>query len=180
MKAKKILPLFLIFFYTVTNAQILSTEEQELYDLIMEYRQEKGLPSIPLSESLMTVAQLHVNDLVENKPDTGDCNPHSWSSNDKWSSCCYSSERPQGKCMWDKPRELTSYTGNGYEIACGSNVCCSDFVMTASFALNSWKKSKAHNAVIINADIWNKNPWNAIGIGLHKGFAVVWFGKEAE
>lgn len=180
MKANKILSLFLIFFYTVTHAQILSHEEQELYDLMMEYRQEKGLPSIPLSASLTTVAQMHVNDLVDNKPDLDGCNAHSWSSNGKWTSCCYSSPSPKGQCMWDKPRELTSYQGNGYEIACGANDCCSDFVMTARFALDAWKKSMGHNNTIINAGVWKKHPWNAIGIGLHKGFAVVWFGKETE
>jgi uncharacterized protein YkwD len=82
--------------------------------------------------------------------------------------------------MWSKPRELTSYKGNGYEIACGSNECCSDFIMTAAYALQAWKKSTGHNAVIVNQSIWNDNQWKAIGIGLSNGFAVVWFGKEPD
>ena len=82
--------------------------------------------------------------------------------------------------MWNKPRELTDYKGNGFEISCGSNDCCSDFVMTADYALQSWKKSHGHNVVIINKDSWKNMTWNAIGIGLYKGFAVVWFGEEIE
>jgi uncharacterized protein YkwD len=78
-----------------------------------------------------------------------------------------------------KPSELTSYKGYGYEIACGSNVCCSDYVMTAEYALDSWKSSPGHNALILNLGKWNDD-WNAIGIGIYKGFAVVWFGKELD
>ena len=63
---------------------------------------------------------------------------------------------------------------------CGSNGCCSDFIMTANYALESWKKSSGHNAVIVNQGIWDDNKWNAIGIGLFKGFAVVWFGNEID
>lgn len=52
--------------------------------------------------------------------------------------------------------------------------------MTADYALSSWKKSKGHNSVIINGNRWNDNEWKAIGIGIYKGFAVVWFGEESE
>jgi uncharacterized protein YkwD len=51
--------------------------------------------------------------------------------------------------------------------------------MTANYALESWKESSGHNAVIINQGIW-KNQWNAIGVGVFKGFAVVWFGNEID
>lgn len=161
------------------NAQNLTKEEQKLYKLLMDYRKQNGLHEIPLSASLTIVAQTHVKDLVENKPDKGNCNAHSWSANGKWTACCYTPDHAQATCMWTKPKELTSYSGNGYEIACGSNGCCSDFEMTAEYALQSWKKSAGHNGVIVNQGIW-KDKWNAIGIGVYKGFAVVWFGKEAD
>ena len=164
----------------IDNPYNLTSEEMELYRMLMEYRAEKGLPSIPLSKSLTYVAQAHVKDLVNNKPDLGKCNAHSWSSKGKWSACCYTPNHAKAACMWNKPRELTNYKGNGFEISCGSNDCCSDFVMTADYALQSWKDSAGHNVVIINEDIWKKMTWNAIGIGLYKGFAVVWFGEEAE
>lgn len=46
-------------------------------------------------------------------------------------------------------------------------------------ALNGWKGSSGHNAVVINQGVW-KESWKAIGIGLYKGFAVVWFGHERD
>lgn len=159
----------------------LTDEETKLYNLIMEYRKEKGLPSIPLSKSLTFVAQTHVKDLQNNKPDQGECNAHSWSSKGKWTSCCYTPDHKNAECMWNKPRELTSYTGNGFEIACGSSDSrYSSFVMTAEYALQSWKKSQGHNTVIVNMGIWKDYSWNAIGIGIYKGFAVVWFGVEED
>ena len=136
-------------------AQILNDQENELYRIIMEYRKQNGLPNIPLSSSLSFVAQTHVKDLAVNRPDRNDCNLHSWSSNGTWTPCCYTPDHAQAKFMWSKPRELTTYKGNGFEIACGSNGCCSDFIMTANYALESWKKSSGHNAVIINQGIWD-------------------------
>lgn len=174
-----VITISLIFNSIISYSQILTDEERKLYNIIMQYRKEKGLSQIPLSFSLTHVAQTHVKDLVNNKPDVGNCNTHSWSSNGPWSACCYTSDHAQSELMWSKPRELTTYNGNGYEIACGSNGCCSDFIMTADYALASWKKSSAHNAVIINQGIWD-DKWNAIGIGLYKGFAVVWFGNEID
>jgi uncharacterized protein YkwD len=154
-------------------AQTLSTEEQKLYNLIMEYRSEHNLPKIPLSKNLTIVAQTHVKDLQENRPDKGNCNSHSWSSKGKWTPCCYTSDHAQAQRMWSKPRELTSYTGNGYEIACtGSN--------NAQQALNLWKTSSGHNAVILNLNVWKSHPWGAIGIGIYGNYAVVWFGEETD
>ena len=181
MYIKKYLITILFFLlYLNSTSQVLTTEEKTLYNKIMQYRKEKGLPAIPLSKSLTFVAQTHVKDLANNKPDIGNCNAHSWSSNGKWTPCCYTPNHEQAECMWSKPRELTSYTGNGYEIACGSSICCSDFVMTADYALSSWKSSSGHNEVITNQGIWRDNNWNAIGIALYKDFAVVWFGNEID
>jgi hypothetical protein len=168
-----------VIIFSITSYSQITEEEVKLYELIMEYRAEKGLEPIPLSSSLTIVAQIHVMDLAEEKPDLGDCNAHSWSNKGEWTSCCYTPDHAHAQCMWDKPRELTSYKGNGYEIACGSNDCCSDFVMTPEYALQSWKDSPPHNAVIISEGIWNEN-WNAIGVGIYKGFATVWFGNEAD
>jgi hypothetical protein len=158
-------------------SQTLNSEEQKLYDIIMAYRKSKGLPVIPLSKDLTTVAQTHVRDLNLNKPDCGECNAHSWSDKGNWTACCYTSDHKQAACLWDKPRELTNYKGDGFEIACGSNGCCPNFNMTADYALESWKKSPGHHALIINTGSW-KREWKAIGIGLDGAFAVVWFGRE--
>ena len=178
---KKVLfSLILSLVSTFVWAQELTAEETKLYNYIMQYRQQNGLPVIPLSPSLTTVAKTHVSDLVVNQPDLGNCNSHSWSAKGKWTSCCYSNYNGPGSCIWDKPRELTSYKGNGYEIACGSNVCCSSFVMTADYALESWQKSWGHNDVILNKNGWGVMQWNAIGVAIQGGFACVWFGAELD
>ncbi len=160
--------------------QSLSEDELELYQLIMEYRTENGLSKIPLSKSLTYVAQTHVKDLKINKPDQGDCNSHSWSSKGPWSPCCYTDDHANANGMWRKPRELTSYKNNGYEIACGSsNPIYDQGDITPEAALERWQNSSAHNAVILNQGIW-KDTWKAIGIGIYGNFAVVWFGKEID
>lgn len=167
--------LFLLASFVIKiSAQQLTPSEKELYNLVMQYRSEKGLPSIPISRSLTYVAQTHVKDLMNNQPDQGNCNMHSWSDQGKWTECCYTSDHARAECMWSKPSELTSYTGNGYEIS----YFASNGVNPLG-ALNGWKSSSGHNAVIINAGIWNRK-WNAIGIGMYGNYAVIWFGNELD
>ena len=45
---------------------------------------------------------------------------------------------------------------------------------------NNWKGSSAHNAVIVNQGIWHDSNWQAIGVGMYKGYACVWFGNEKD
>jgi hypothetical protein len=135
---------------------------------------QHGLSPIPLSASLTVVAQLHAKDLTDNRPDVEGCSMHSWSAKGKWQSCCYTPDHAQKQCMWNKPRELTSYTGNGFEIAAQR----SDLI-GAKEALELWKGSTFHNDVILNKGIYNRK-WNAIGLGIYKNYAVVWFGHEVD
>jgi uncharacterized protein YkwD len=174
MITKKILLVF-IFFQIFTNSfsQKLSNEEKKLYDIIMEYRKEKGLPNIPLSKSLTFVAQTHVKDLQTSSVVNGNCNMHSWSKNGSWTPCCYTSDHARASCMWNKPRELTSYKGDGYEISYGAY----GSTVSADGALIGWKESDGHNDVITNQGIWADNNWKAIGVGISSGYAVVWFGE---
>lgn len=164
----------LLFVLPMGLSQDLTSNEKELYDLIMAYRKSKKLTMIPLSSSLTIVAQTHSKDLAENRPDKGECNAHSWSKNGKWTACCYTSDHAKASCMWDKPKELSKYQYPGYEISCvGSGE------LSPEEALKTWKASKAHNNVIINADIWDTK-WEAIGIGMFGGYATVWFGHYPE
>ncbi|MBI3134375.1 MAG: CAP domain-containing protein [Bacteroidetes bacterium] len=166
-----------------TGENLVSEEEATLYHLISAYRSENNLPVIPLSKSLTFVAQQHCLDLYTNKPDIAGpgCNAHSWSDQGKWTACCYTPDHKQSQCIWDKPKELTSYTGYGFEIACGSSEPqYADFVMSATYALDSWKASKLHNNVILNKENWDDQKWEAIGVGIYKGFACVWFGTETD
>ncbi len=187
MKPLVVLSLFLLSFVLVEDEPkkfevTMTADEQVLYDLLMAYRKEKNLPSIPLSKSLCYVAQQHAQDLLVNKPDLGDnCNAHSWSAKGAWSSCCYTPDHAQSTCMWNKPKELTNYKEYGFEIACGSSdPQYGDFIMTPEYAISSWKKSPGHNGVIVNNDPWKTFTWNAIGIGMNKGFAIVWFGASPD
>lgn len=147
-------------------SQVLSEEERKLYYNIMEYRKENGLPNIKLSASLTYVAQMHCKDLSENIGHL----THAWSN------CPYDAgDSKTYPCMWLKPRELTKYRGYGYECAHGGS---GGYIATAESALNGWKASKPHNAVILNQGIWNDYNWNAIGVGILNGYAVIWFGEE--
>jgi uncharacterized protein YkwD len=150
--------------------------EHELYALMMAYRAEKGLPSIPLSRALTVVAHTHVTDLRNNHPATGACNLHSWSAKGSWTPVCYTPDHAHATEMWSKPSELTGYKDNGYEIAyyeTGSGP-------TARSALDGWMGSPGHNAVIVNEDIWQDTTWNAIGIAINETYAVAWFGKAVD
>ena len=163
------------------DAVSISEEEKKMYKLLMAYRVENNLPEIPLSKSLTFVAQQHCKDLYHNQPDKPkECNAHSWSANGAWTACCYTSDHKQASGMWKKPAELTQYTGNGFEIACGSSKVNGDYNMTAEYAVESWKESSGHNNVILNQDVWNDFPWGAIGVGIYKGFACVWFGQQED
>ena len=180
MFKKLILSIFLLLPFLVVS-QDLSDEELKLYTMINDYRNSKGLKNIPISKSLTFVAQTHVRDLMNNKPYEGaNCNIHSWSNKGDWTPCCYTSNHARAKCMWDKPKELTSYKGTGFEISTRTWSEQIEIEITAEKVLQNFKGSSGHNSVIINQGKWHKYKWNAIGIGIYKEFAVVWFGKEKD
>ena len=157
-----------------------ATAANDLVNLINQYRQQNKLPAIPLSQKLTTVAMTHLEDLVNNDPDTKLCpadkqNMHSWSENPgKWKGGCYdSANSATHSIMWDKPKEITGYPNNGYEISDqGSS--------HAASALDSWKTSALHNAVILNEGIWSKYPWKAIGAAQCQGYWCVWFAETLD
>lgn len=146
----------------------LELEERRLYELVNEYRAQHGLPAIPLSPSLTLVANRHVQDLEKNIGEL----THSWSD------CAY---EISFDCMWEAPERLgTAYPGRGYENAFGA----SGFQVTAESALRAWRRSNAHNAVILNQLTtqidWGEQPWKALGVGIYGGYAVLWFGEELD
>lgn len=148
--------------------------ERKLHALINAYRASHKLPAIPLSKSLSYVARTHVHDLNAHPPESP-CNAHSWSEHGVWSSCCYTPDHKQAKCMWDKPAELTNYKDAGFEIGYWTSA-----EANAEEALEGWKTSAAHNAVIINQTIWKNEEWRSLGVGLAGQYAVVWFGKKKD
>jgi hypothetical protein len=117
---------------------------------------------------------------MENDPVSDDCNLHSWSTKGNWIPCCYTDDHAELEKVWSKPSELTDCSGKGYEIASyywNSNPLKQ---MTAEQALEQWKKSSGHNAVLINKSNWKDNNWQAIGIGIYGNFAAIWFGEELD
>lgn len=144
-------------------------EERKLYDLTNEYRAENGLSPIPASKALTLVANRHVLDLTENIG----------SLTHAWSDAPYDGSNPDTwPSMWTAPQRFnTGYPGNGYENAHGG---AGGYIATAENALNGWKNSSAHNAVILNQGIWDDRDWNALGVGIYEGYAVLWFGEEAD
>ena len=47
--------------------------------------------------------------------------------------------------------------------------------MTIEAAMNGWKKSKPHNDVILNKDIWRDTEWTKIGAAVYGPYANAWF-----
>ena len=80
--------------------------------------------------------------------------------------------------MWKAPQRLkTGYPGNGYENVFGGS---GGYVATAEDALKSWTSDPPHNAVILNQGRWKKLSWQALGVGIYKGYAVMWVGEEED
>ncbi len=182
--------LFLLALLTATTQAVLgqqkklppvclSEAELDLYKLVNQYRHERGLDPVPLSGSLTYVAQLHVKDLAEHHPYGRHCNLHSWSDYGPWSPCCYTEDHKHAECMWEKPSELTNYRAFGYEIAYWTDEELSPLLFALK-ALNGWKRSPEHNVVILNGGMWKYHSWKAMGVGIYKGYAAVWFGEEPD
>jgi uncharacterized protein YkwD len=158
----------------------LTQGEKEIFKLINEYRQSKKLSPVEFSPSLSYVARLHAKDQTHHHVYKSKCTLHSWSSDGNWSSCCYTADHKKAECMWNKPRELTRYTGDGFEISFFSTFEYDSEAAFAADALAGWKKSPGHNTVIVNLGHWNKTEWKAMGVGIHGNYINVWFGKEAD
>lgn len=164
-----------IFFHSGCKKEVVIDPSDSLVEAINKYRQENSLSEIPVSISLTKVAETHALDLASNYVASNECNLHSWSDKGNWTPFCYTPDHVNAQLMWDKPRELTSYPGNGYEIAVFKSGS-----ITAVEALELWKKSEAHHDMIMNTGIWNDMKWNAIGGAIYKGYAIVWCGEEAD
>lgn len=171
---------------SVGRSHEVTADSQEVMDAlellanINSYRRSKGLEPGEISPALMAVAFAHVQDLNEFRRESG-CNMHSWSSSfpDWRTGCCYTPDHSQADCMWSKGREITScwpspYRGNIYENSYSGPA-------DPSSAVNAWKRSSAHNAVILNEGIWSRfNPWPAMGAAIWGSYAVLIFGDRKD
>jgi hypothetical protein len=153
------------------------------------YRVSAGLPPVPVSSGLTATAHAHVLDLARNRPDLEEsedgrsCSLHSWSSRGDWTPVCWTGAASDAGRMWSKPREITrgAYGGNGYEIAFGPAPGSGDGrPVTSAAALDGWRGSPLHNAVVLELGVWAGRHWRAMGVGALGGFAVVWFGDTPD
>lgn len=159
---------------TMPENYCISSAELDLFNKINAYRIERGLSELTLSKSLSYVAYLHVRDLMINRPDTAKgCNMHSWSARGSWSAFCFPKEQSRKKSVWDKPREITRYPGQGYEVIYHT----SEGDANPDDAMSLWRSVPASQAIILNTGRYLKNKWKVAGVAIYKGYASVWFGE---
>lgn len=158
----------------------LSPAEAELARLINEYRVSVGLPALPVSKSLTLVAQQHAWDSINNNPFTEQCNMHSWSGNvnpalqqGTWTAVCYTADHANMAGMHSKPREIAGYPADGYENSHWASAGASP-----GSAINGWRNSPGHNAVITEQNGWG--PFLALGVGISGQYAHMWVGEVAD
>ena len=161
------------------KAMGVSEKEAKLYYIINAYRESQGLQKLSFSKSLTIVARTHVSDsntyTPENQRDSRGMqgNLHSWSNHGSWTPMVYTSDHEYAANMWSKPRELTSYTGNGYEISSWNSGN-----ITPEDALDLWKNSSGHNAVMTTQGNWSD--LKTMGVAIDGKYAHVWFGSAAD
>ncbi len=161
------------------KAMGLTEKEAKLYYMINAYRESLGLPKLSFSKSLTEVARAHVRDSntytpenqVDSRGEQG--NLHSWSANGSWTRLVYTDDHHYGNGMWSKPREITNYTGNGYEISAKYSG-----MISPETALNLWKNSPGHNQVMSTQGMWSD--LKTMGVSIDGHYAHVWFGSDAD
>lgn len=153
----------------------ITSDEYRLFILVNDYRQAMNLSGIQLSKSLSFVAKQHAIDLYTNKPDSNTCNFHSWSNKGNWKACCFEKEIKDKSCMLKKPMELTNYPGVAYEVVYWENK-----EANASKAFDQWRETSASRAILTNFKEWENYKWTSMGVGIYEGFALAWFGEEAD
>ncbi len=175
-----LLSIVLLLFSLETTSQnkipkdyCISLDEMNLFNQINSLRSSYDKPKLKLSASLSYVAHTHVNDLQNNRPDTSICGLSSWSDKGNWKACCYNTYVFDEKCMWDKPKELTSYPYRGYEL-----VMYFEDPLISDSIINIWSGArKVLDMIMTNGDYQPKK-WVCMGIGINEHYASVWFGQR--
>lgn len=153
----------------------LNQDEIRLAELINNFRKENKMPAVALSVSLTQVAKTHVVDLQTNNPDTSICSTASWSDKGSWKACCYNPYVLQEECMWDKPKELTSYVYRGYELSYYEERIIQ---VDSLFAL--WKSTTEASEILLTKGAYRDKKWEAMGLAIGENYACVWFGQRAD
>lgn len=161
---------------TIPTFDNIPDTDTELMNLVNKHRvDDLKLEAIPINKDAWKVAITHNWDLSTNN--TGwsgrgqnGCSAHSWSDQPgKWTGCCYDLTKPDGNCMWIKPKEITGNSKRGYEIGSGGGK------QSASSALNMWLGSAPHKAVIENTGMWANKKWTGFGCSVGYNQQGCWF-----
>jgi len=152
-----------------------STDENKLYESINQFLIDNGNKKLSSSISLSYVAKQHIEDLIQNHPDTSICNLSSWSDKGDWEACCYSKYIHYQDCMWDKPKELTNFRYRGYELALYfEENFNSDTIMQLLMSSNS-----AINMLLAKGEYSNKK-WICMGVAINSNYASIWFAQRED
>lgn len=167
--------------YRRTPQDSISLAELALYHEIMAYRASVGLPALQLSKALSATAGRHVLDSRENIWGAGLELPDGTSLH-SWSDAPYYADGRDPSVMWEAPDRLgTGYTASGYEISAAG--------YDSAGALDGWKSSPGHNAVLTESGGFDGIGFQVIGVGLDTSsgpgpyggkVAHVWFGATAD
>ncbi len=160
---------------TIPKDFCIDSIEKDLYTLINQLRVDYGKSELQLSASLSYVANLHVNDLQNNNPDTSICNLSSWSDKGNWTPCCYTKYLHNPDCMWDKPKELTPFTYRGYELV---TFFQNDF--NTDTIINLLSNSKEALDMILTQGYYKKKIWICAGIGISENYVSIWFAQRKD
>jgi len=153
----------------------ISQNEEILLNMINDIRRQGKMSLIPLSADLSRVAHVHIKDLIASKPQDNGCSLHSWSSSGKWTACCHSKDQAGVQCMKSKPKEITGYPGNGYEL-----IYWGEESATPADAAELWQQLDASLDMILCKGKWKGYEWKAMGAGLEGGYAVLWLGDVSD
>lgn len=153
----------------------ISINEVKLFNQLNQLIDEYGKSELQWSASLSYVARVHTDDLLNNRPDTSVCNLSSWSDKGDWTACCHNPYVPQQDCMWDKPKEITTYPYRGYEL-----VSFFEDGFNPDSVMQLWTTSKQVLDMILTEGNFKKKKWVCMGVGMNKNYVSVWFGQRAD
>lgn len=153
----------------------ISANDMQLFERVNELRVDYDKSKLQLSASLSYVAKMHVLDLSKNRPDTSICGLSSWSDKGNWKACCYNTYVLNEDCMWDKPKELTSYPYRGYEL-----VTYFEDDFTNDSILQIWSGTREVLDMILTQGNYSTKKWVCMGVGIYKNYVSLWFGQRAD
>lgn len=160
---------------SIPNKFCITVAEDQLFNRVNQFRIENGKTSIENSISLSYVAKLHVDDLLENHPDTSICNLSSWSDKGDWTACCYNSYVPNPDCMWDKPKEITPFKYRGYEL-----VLYFEEEFNVDTVMQLIQSSKEARDMVLTNGNYKQKKWICGGFGINDNYVSIWFAQRLD